>query len=246
MKVQKRFSHRYQFQASYALQKLVTENAGVNLDNYFAGYGPTLAPQNFNLAGTVDLPWGFKISLNSSMISRGPVMASVNGLDFNGSGNTTPPLSILDPNLPYNCFNSGCGKQQLQQAVTYYNENYAGKTPLNSKTPAPYLVLPPKYGLGQPLITQDVRVTKEFAYKERYRLAVFGEIFNALNIANLTISNYQLDAANKALPGFAVNNGVVTPGAGQTYAFGQTSSRIGQVFGSGGPRAVQVGARFSF
>jgi len=243
VKVQKRFSHRFQFQASYALQKLLTESATVDLSNYFAGYGPSLAPQNFNLAGVVDLPWGFKISLNSSMISRGPVMASVNGIDFNGSGNTTPPLSILDPNLGYNCLNSGCGKQQLQAAVTYYNENYAGKIPLNSKTPAPYLVLPPNYALSQPLITQDMRVTKDFTFKEHYRFSIFGEFFNVLNIANLTVSNYQLDAAT---PGYTVNNGVVTPASNQTFAFGQPSARVGQVFGSGGPRAVQVGARFSF
>jgi len=39
--LQKRFSHRYQFTASYALQKNLTQSAAVNLDNYGAGYGPT-------------------------------------------------------------------------------------------------------------------------------------------------------------------------------------------------------------
>jgi len=242
VKVQKRFTHRFQFVASYALQKLLSESATVDLDNYFAGYGPSLPSQNFNLAGTVNLPWGFVISMNSSMISRSPLTPTVNNIDFNGSGNTTPPLSLLDPNISYNCFNSGCGKAQLQQAVTYYNENYAGKKALNGQT-APYLVLPPNYGLSQPLITQDVRITKEFRYKERYRLSVFGEFFNILNVANLTVAGGNLDVA---APGFTMNNGVVTPAASQTYAFGQPTSRIGQVFGSGGPRAIQVGARFSF
>jgi hypothetical protein len=245
VKLQKRFGHHYQFQASYALQKLLAENAGLNLNNYFAGYGPTLAPQNFNIAGTVELPWGFKLSLNSSMISRTPTMATVNGIDFNGSGNTTPALSELAPDLPYNCLNSGCGKQQLQAAVASYNENYAGKKALNGQV-APYLVLPPNYSLGAPIITQDMRLAKDFTFRERYKLSVFGEFFNVLNISNLTVSNFQLDAANASLPGYSVNNGVVTPGAGQTYAFGQSAGRVGQVFGSGGPRAIQVGARFSF
>lgn len=242
VKVQKRLTHHFQFVASYALQKLVTENAGVDLNNYFAGYGPSLAPQNFNLSGTVNLPWGFVIALNSSMISRFPLTPTVPNVDFNGSGNTSPALSLLDPSLGYNCLNSGCGKAQLQQAVTYYNENYAGKKALNGQT-APYLVLPPNYGLSQPLITQDMRITKQFVYKERYRLSVFGEFFNILNIANLTVAGGNLDVA---AAGYTVSNGVVTPSASQTYAFGQPTSRVGQVFGSGGPRAIQVGARFSF
>jgi hypothetical protein len=246
VKAQKRFAHRFLFQASYALQKLVAENAGVDMNNYFAGYGPVLAPQNFNLSGRVNLPWGFSISLNSSMISRSPVMPTVSGpIDFNGSGNTSPALSLLDPNIGYNCFNSGCGKAQLQQAVAYYNENYAGKTALNGAV-APYVVLPPKYGLSQPIISQDMRITKEFAFKERYRLSVFGEFFNVLNVANLTVTNYALDQVAYGTPGVSVSNGIVTPPAGQTYSFGQPTSRVQQVFGSGGPRAIQVGARFSF
>ncbi|HML18778.1 MAG TPA: carboxypeptidase regulatory-like domain-containing protein [Bryobacteraceae bacterium] len=245
VKLQKRFSHRYQFQASYALQKLLGENAGLDLNNYFEGYGPVLQPQNFNVAGTANLPWGFTLSLNSSMISRSPVMPTIANIDFNGSGNTTMALSELDPSLSYNCFNSGCGKQQLVAAVTYFNENYAGKTALNGLK-APYLVLPPNYALSQPIITQDLRLTKTFTFAERYRIAVFGEFFNVLNVANITVTQAQLDAANTALPGYSVSNGVVTPGAGQTYAFGQATSRIGQVFGSGGPRAIQVGARFTF
>ena len=103
--------------------------------------------------------------------------------------------------------------------------------------------MPPNYGLSQPIISQDMRVTKEFRFAERYRFSIFGEFFNVLNVANHVVSNYTLDAA---VPGYTVSNGVVTPGAGQTYAFGQPTSRIGQVFGSGGPRAIQVGARFSF
>lgn len=223
VKLQKRLSHRVLFVASYALQKLLQENADINVLNYFAGYGPSLAPQNFNLAGTVNLPWGFVISLNSSMISRTPVEPTVNGIDFNGSGNTDPPLSELVPNLPYDCFNSGCGKAQLASAVAYYNANVAGKMALNGQI-APAITLPSNYGLSQPIITQDMRITKTLTYKERYHLAVFGEFFNVLNIANLTITNYELNSPS----------------------FGQPSSRVNQVFGSGGPRAIQVGARFSF
>jgi hypothetical protein len=88
------------------------------------------------------------------------------------------------------------------------------------------LTLPANYQLGAPVINQDVRLTKELAYKERYKLQVFGEFFNAFNISNLTYSNLTLNSS----------------------AFGQPSARVGQssTFSSGGPRAIQVDARFSF
>ena len=54
---------------------------------------------------------------------------------------------------------------------------------------------------------------------------VFAEVFNLLNVANLT--------------GYSTN-------LLESSAFGQPASRATQVFGSGGPRAFQLGARFSF
>jgi hypothetical protein len=201
----------------------------VNLDNYFAGYGPVLARHNLNIAGTGNLWWGVKLSLNSSIISPTPTMPTISGIDLNGSGYTTYPLSEADPKLSYNCFNAGCGQGDLAAAVAYFNSTYAGTKARNGVT-VPTLVLPSNYSLGRPIISQDLRLTKEFAYKERYRLAVFGEAFNLFNIANLTGYNFTLDA-------------VKTP---QTFAFGQPNSRGNQVFGSGGPRAFQFGARISF
>lgn len=233
VKLAKRFSHRYQFIASYALQKLVTINTAggsvVNLDNYYAGYGPALARHNLNIAGTGDLWWGLKLSLNSSIISPPPVSPTISGIDLNGAGNTTFPLSEADPKLSYNCFNAGCGPADLAAAVSYFNTTWAGKKAMNGVT-IPSLILPLNYGLNAPILTQDARLTKEFAYRERYRLAVFAEMFNLFNIANLSGYNFTLDTVKPK----------------QTFAFGQPTGRINQVFGSGGPRALQLGARFSF
>jgi hypothetical protein len=229
VKLQKRLSHHFQFVASYAMQKLLAENAAVDLDNYFNGYGPALPRHNLNIAGFGDLPWGLKLTLNSSLISRPPITPTISGIDLNGSGNTTYPLSEADPNLGYNCFNAGCGKQDLANAVSYFNTTWAGKKAMNGVT-IPALTLPSNYGLGAPILSQDMRLTKDIAFAERYHMAVFAELFNVLNIANLSGFNYTLDA-------------VKTP---QTYAFGQATGRVNQVFGSGGPRALQLGARFSF
>ena len=69
--------------------------------------------------------------------------------------------------------------------------------------------------------------------KEKYRLGIFGEVFNAFNIANLR--------------GYGTTLDVQRPNpTTQTFAFGQPTQRALQTFGSAGPRAFQVGGRFSF
>ena len=229
VKVQKRFTHNFQFTASYALQKNLGERATVNLDNYFAGYGPTLARHNLNVSGVVNLPLGFVVSVNSSIISSTPAMPTISGIDLNGAGNTTFPLSEAVPNIGYNCFNAGCDKSDLVKAVANFNQTWAGKKALNGVT-IPTLILPPDYSLGTPIFSQDFRATKEFRFKERYRFSVFSEFFNAFNVSNLLYNNFTLDTVK----------------AVQTFAFGQPSNRLGQVFGSGGARAIQVGGRFTF
>jgi hypothetical protein len=224
-KVQKRLSNRIQFQVSYALQKLTYEAASVNLLNYNSTYGPILAKQNLNIAGTVNLPLGFTLSLNSAIIAPTSVEPTISGIDLNSAGNTTYPLSFAVPGLSYRCFNWNCDKSDLAKAVATFNSTQAGKTALNGAK-VPTLTLPSNYHLGSTFFNQDIRATKIFSFKERYHLNVFGEFFNVLNIGNLTYGNTTLNSP----------------------LFGQPTARVGQgyTFASGGPRAVQVGARFIF
>jgi hypothetical protein len=141
------------------------------------------------------------------------------------------------PGLGYNCLNFGCDKTDLANAVNAFNSRWAGQKDSKGNL-IPTLVLPSHYQLGDPILSQDFRVTKGFTYHERYRLNIFGEVFNAFNIANLTGYAFSLDTKVAPTP--------VNPNPVQTYTFGQPTQRAGQVFGSGGPRAFQVGARFSF
>jgi hypothetical protein len=231
VKWQKRFSHRYQFVTSYALQRQLTVvSATANLDNYFATYGPNIPKHNLHVAGVVDLPLKFKLSVNSSIVSATPINPIITGIDLNGSGNTNFPLSEAVPGLTYNCFNYGCGKSDLAKAIATFNTTVAtaatGKRAMNGAT-IPTLSLPSNYDLGTPVFSQDFRITREVAIRERYRISAFVEFFNAFNIANL------------------VYNGSPTI---NSVAFGQPTGRVGQgsTFGSGGPRAVQVGTRFMF
>jgi hypothetical protein len=238
VKLNKRLSHHFSFVASYALQKSLVEDPTQNLGDYFSGYGPApgLSRHNLNIAGTVNLPWGFTISLNSSILSRTPVEPLIPGVDILGNGTANggnTALSIVTPGDQFNCFGYSCGKAQLQKAVAYFNANWAGKTGGDGNT-IPYLYIPKDYQFGDPTFAQDFRITKSFTFKERYKLSVFGEFFNAFNIANLSYPNFTLDTSP-------------SPNAPpSSFSFGQPTNRTQSIFGSSGPRAIQVGGRFSF
>jgi hypothetical protein len=233
-------SKRWSFVASYAYAHATDENVWNNI-NYNAGVGQYLAHNDLNIAGTVQLGWGFSLSLNSTVISATPGTPQVSGLILPGTvpSGTSEPL----PGIPYGSLNAGTGMSQLAAAVNSYNSSLVGTknaegaiigTAAGCSVPTATgcLALPSHYSLGDPTISQDFRLTKTFTYKERYKLAVFTEMFNAFNISNLTGYSSTIDTAASVAAG--------------TAAFGQPTARAGQTFGSGGTRALQVGARISF
>ncbi|QYO66260.1 carboxypeptidase regulatory-like domain-containing protein [Leptolyngbya sp. 7M] len=78
----------------------------------------------------------------------------------------------------------------------------------------------------------DVRFSKIFRFTERMRLEPIIEVFNLFNTTNI------LGVSNTNFSGFG--NVLGTP------SFGQPITTAGGVFGSGGPRAFQIGGRFVF
>jgi hypothetical protein len=89
----------------------------------------------------------------------------------------------------------------------------------------PAVSLPPRFQFGDTLYSQDLRLGRTFSFTDRYTLVVFAEVFNLFNLANLSGFNFNLL---------------------EPQSFGQPTNRITQVFGSAGPRAFQLGARFNF
>jgi hypothetical protein len=256
LKLDKRFADRYLFTASYALTGQSGINGIVNLDNYFQSYGPQGARHLLNVSGLVDLPWGFQLGVISSTSSRGPFHPSISGIDLDGDGVTTEPLPGVQY---YNCFNRACGKNDLTTAVQNWNAKYFPSGPPQAAADfrnkdargqnIPYLILPNKFDLGDSFNSQDVRLTKTFAWKDRYKLSVFGEVFNVFNVANLsgfsgTIQPLQLRLNAAGQPVVPVAQQIQEQSAVSTFL--QPTQRAGQVFGSGGPRALQLGARISF
>jgi hypothetical protein len=141
-------------------------------------------------------------------------------VDFNGDGTA----SDLLPGTAVNQFNRGAGREELIRAVNVYNRDYAGKITAGRQI-ASVVTLPDRYWFNDSYFTQDLRVSRTFALTEVLRLIVSAELFNVLNIANLVDYSGNL--------------------AAQT-SFGQPGARFDQVFGSGGPRAVQLTAKVSF
>jgi hypothetical protein len=221
VRLEKRFSQRTHFLASYAYSSNVGTNR-VNNDDWFEGYGPLDrdVPHILNVSAVVDLPWSFQLGFNSSYYSTSPFTAFVTSLDFNGDGTEGDAL----PGTNVNRFNRGLGREDLRRAVDSFNRNFAGRrTPRNQ--PIPTINLPADYQFGDNYITQDLRLSHTFVFREKYKLILIGEVFNLFNIANL--SGHSGNLAN-------------------TATFGQPTRRVDQVFGSGGPRAFQFGARISF
>jgi hypothetical protein len=228
VRLEKRFSKRTQFLASYALGSFEGSNGpalglGFNNDDWFENYGPLLTDLRhvLNVSGIVELPRRFQLSFNLSAYSRPPFSAYVGGVDFNGDGTTNDLL----PGTRVNQFNRGLGRDDLTRLVESYNRQFAGRPTAGGQL-APRLELPADYAFGDGFFSQDLRLSRTFPIAgERARLILFGEVFNLFNTANLV--GYGRDLANPS-------------------EFGRPGARSTQVFGSGGPRAFQFGARIIF
>jgi carboxypeptidase family protein len=234
LKVDKRFSHRFQFTTSYAFQdsKSVLD-VTQDLNNFFASYGPDLPRHNLNISGIVELPWKFQVSLISQFLSHPPIAPTINGVNNAGTDVTsagyTPLLSVLGKQ--YSGFLS---VNDVRSLVQQYNSTIAGTvTPAGAagvlvggqpqKYPA--ITLPATFQVGDVFSSQDLRVTKIIKIYERVDLRLIGEVFNLFNVSNLSNFNFALTSPS---------------------SFGLPNQRVGQTFGTGGPRAFQVAARLSF
>ncbi len=243
-KVDKRFSNRYQFTASYALSSLtgffLRGGTPEDADAWFKTSGPLSsdAKHRFTFSGLVNLPGGIQTSLIAVFSSRAPFDARLGGtVDLNGDGQGGDTL----PGLKINDLGRGTSKSDLFTLVGLFNQNVAKPTcnaTFTTCTISP-VVLPANFSFGDIFQSEDVRVSKTFRFKERYSIEAIAEVFNIFNFANLggysqTLDSSRFDSAGNVVPI-------------SSYTFGQPSQRLGLGgFGTGAPRALQLAARFSF
>jgi Carboxypeptidase regulatory-like domain len=237
LRAEKRFSRRTQLLASYALGSFVGSNGtgtgtseapagrvfGFNNDNWFENYGPLPTDQRhiLNLSGFIELPKQLQLAVSISASSATPFAPYVRDMDFNGDGT----VHDLLPGTTINEFGRALDKDDLANLVDRYNEQFARRQTAGGRT-APILTLPDNVSFNDGFFTQDLRLTRRFNLGSKGQFATaFAEIFNVLNTANLV--------------GFGSN-------LAQPSSFGQPNARFSQVFGSGGPRAFQLGARLTF
>jgi hypothetical protein len=221
VRLDKRFTDRYQFTAAYALSSLTGYFTNEDQTDWFAHYGPLDADarHRFTFSGIADLPLGLRASLIGAFVSRAPFNARLPGtIDINGDGTFGDTL----PGLKLNSLGRGVAKFELHRMVIDFNESFAGRRDAHGAFISP-ITLPDAFEFGDHFQSYDVRFSKLIKFSERRRIEGFVEVFNLMNIANLSGYSQTLD-----------------------NSFGRATQRVGQNFGIGGPRALQIGGRFTF
>jgi hypothetical protein len=159
------------------------------------------------------------VGLFVSYSSKPPFSVFLGDFDLNGDGLG----GDLFPGTRVNQFNRSLGKRDLLRLVDEFNSTYAGGQDAWGNV-IPPITLPSKFEFGDAFLTQDLRLSRDFIWRDRWRMTLIGEAFNVLNIGNLS----------------GRSGNLFSPG------FGRPTSRVTQVFGSGGPRSFQLAARLSF
>jgi len=250
VKLDKRFANRYQFTASYAFSSYEGWNGVVNNDNLQESYGISAAdrPHRLTFSGIYEAPdykgdnrllralaSGWQFSTIHQMVSAPPLNPLI-GVDMDGEGNSLFFLS----GVKWNGFGRGLDADDIRKAVEQYNATFPTpdinatnrkRTPQNQVIPV--IKLPDQFSNGDTLFATDLRVTRAIKITEKAKLSLIGEVFNVFNLANLEGYSGTLNA-------------LVPAGQTQAATFGQPTTRVSQVFGTGGPRAFQVAARISF
>lgn len=239
LSVEKRWSHHYQFRASYTLSKMFNyanddqipfANGPIDPNNLQLEYGPAPNDQRhrFVFSGNVNMPRGFQLSSILTLASGVPMdillpdgSSRIPQLQRNAGGRLFHNVGELNNFIQKVNASGGAGGQPLPLVTTAdarFNDNFS---------------------------SLDLRLSKTFAIGERVKIEPLAEVFNLFNITNV------LGVSNVNYSGFANvlvrdSNDAANPGFLRSSSFGTPVTTAGGVFGSGGPRAFQFAARVTF
>ena len=192
VRLDKRFSKRYQFTASYALSKLETTTAdGLGLGagalvnrnpkaNF--GTGPFDRRHRLTFNGIVELPKGFRVSSIMTVYSGLPQSITVGSADLNGDGINGDLL----PSTRRGALNRQIESvAELNTAIRNYNQLFAGKRNLRNQVLPFAPELPESTLFGDNFISQDIQLSYVLKLKERVKIEATAQLFNAFNTSNL-------------------------------------------------------------
>jgi len=236
--LEKRFSNRYQFRASYTLSKAFNyanddqipfSNGPINSNNLQLEYGPTPNDRRhyFTFSGAVELPFGFQLA---------PIVTVASGVPMDILlPDASSRIPVLQRNAGGRLFKTGA---ELNSFLTQLNA--AGGV---NGQPLPLVNNDARF--NDKFSSFDVRLSKIFKLGEKARLEPIVEVFNLFNVTNI------LGVSNVNYSGFS--NVLIrddsTPGSAgylKSSSFGRPVTAAGGVFGSGGPRAFQLAVKLSF
>ena len=245
--VEKRFSNNIGLRASYTLSKAFNyanddqvplSNGPVNSESLRGEYGPTPNDQRhrFVFSGAFDLPR----VLGGARLSTIYTAASAVPMDIllpDGSSR----IPVLQRNAGGRIFRTGADLNRFIRET-----NAAGGV---AGQPLPLVRDDAEF--NDDFSSFDVRLSKQFRFRERIRFEPLIEVFNLFNTTNiLGISNVNYSGFTNTLvrdSNQATNaDGTPNPAFLRSSSFGRPVTTAGGVFGSGGARAFQLAARFNF
>jgi hypothetical protein len=238
LSLEKRFTNGTQVRAAYTLSKAFSY---ANDDQIPFSYGP-VDPTNLKLekgptpndqrhrlvlSGTIELPAGIRLSPIWTMASAVPM-----------------DIMMPDASTRVPAFQRNAGGRQFKTGAEL-NAFLGG---LNASGGVNGVLLPlvdESARFGDRFDALDLRVSKSFEVGKERRIEVIAECFNVFNVTNIlgvSTTNYSgfsnvlvRDSDEPADAAFL-----------RSSRFGQPVTTAGGVFGSGGPRAFQFGARITF
>jgi len=238
LSLEKRFSNRHQFRASYTLSKAFNfanddqipfSNGPVDPTNIGLEYGPTPNDRRhyFTFSGVTELPYGFRLS---------PILTLTSGVPMDILlPDASSRIPVLQRNAGGRLFKTGA---ELNAFINQINS--AGGV---NGQPLPLVREDARFNDG--FSSFDLRLSKNFKLGEHARIEPMVEVFNLFNVTNI------LGVSNVNYSGFANvlirdSNDPASAGFLRSSSFGRPVTAAGGVFGSGGPRAFQFAVRFTF
>ena len=250
MSLEKRFSNRYQFRASYTLSRAANyanddqipfSNGPIDSNDLRREYGPTPNDQRhrFSFSGVFELPAEIRLSPILTLASSVPMDI----LLPDGSSR----VCELSRNAGARIFQTGAELNAVLSQI-----NAAGGSLCPNADPntgfKPRVLVPlvrDDLKFGDNFSSLDLRVSKIFRLGERWTIEPMAEVFNLFNVTNvLGVSNVNYSGFSNVL--VRDSNDPDDPHFLRSSSFGQAVTTAGGVFGSGGPRAFQFAARITF